>query len=91
MQTLSSGPAIAYQLSYPSVGSSLKAHIQISLSLLENLHHLLSWPLSSTWLGEILFKERLKGETQLGSNSRGKVLEILMDHSLKSELTRFSY
>lgn len=90
MQT-SSGPAIAYQLSYPSVGSSLKSHIQISLSLLENLHYLLSWPLGSTWLGEILFKESLKGETQLGSNSHGKVLEILMDHSLKSELTRFSY
>lgn len=62
MQTLSLGPAIASQLSYPSVGSCLKAHIQISLSLFENLHHLFPWPLGSTWIEEILF-ERLEGET----------------------------
>lgn len=63
MQTLSLGPAIASQLSYPSVGRHLKAHTQIRLSLLENLHHLFALPLGSTWLEKILFKERLEGET----------------------------
>ena len=63
MQTLSLGPAIASQLSYPSVGSHLQAHTQISLSWLENLHRLFALPLGSTGLEKILFKERLEGET----------------------------